>query len=337
MTLAQEFTSPVTTDWDPDLEGKQLAHFRIPYSRDNSAWGSIWIPLVQFKKGQGPTILFTGGIHGGEYEGPISLVKLSQELDVNDVEGRIIIIPYVNLPAVQAGTRVSPVDGRDLNRCFPGRPRGTVTEVIAHYLQDAVISLSDAVIDLHAGGQSLSLVPYISMHYQENKMMHEKTYGALKAFKAPYQLIMNEFNGYGLIDYTVQHKGKIFLCAELGGAGIISPYNVSITDKGIRNILKHFKVIKGKPENHRPESAQLYVTTLNQYIYTQESGIFEPLKFLGDPVKRGEFVGQIHNIYDISKPPIPYYSEYQGILVGMRAPGLTDRGDCIGLIATKEP
>ncbi len=219
MTITQDISTPVWTDWDPQLEGKQLTYLKIPYSRDNSAWGSIWIPLVQFKRGKGTTVLMTGGIHGGEYEGPISLMRLVRELDIDDVAGRVIILPCLNLPAVQAGTRVSPVDGRDLNRCFPGRNNGTVTEVIAHYIHDVILPEADAIIDLHAGGQSLSLVPYISMHYLENEMQSRQTHKALSAFNAPYQVIMKEFSGDGLIDYAAEKMGKIFPLRRTGRCG----------------------------------------------------------------------------------------------------------------------
>jgi N2-acetyl-L-2,4-diaminobutanoate deacetylase len=336
MRTTQEAVTSVWTDWEPDKEGKQFTYLKIPYSRDNSAWGSIWIPLIQYKKGKGATVLFTGGVHGGEYEGPISLMKLARELNIDEVSGRVIILPCLNLPAVQAGTRVSPVDGRDLNRSFPGRHNGTVTEIIAHYIHDVILPEADVVVDLHAGGQSLSLVPYISMHYLDHEIQYRQTYEALSAFNAPYQLIMKEFSGDGLIDYAVEKMGKVFLCAELGGAGIISPYNVAITDQGIRNILKHYNVVPGDIQRLSTAPIQLYVAKQDQYIYSHGAGIFEPFKLLGDTIAKGEIVGQIHDIQDIAQAPVPYYSQCDGVLMGMRAPGLTDRGDCLGLIATRE-
>ncbi len=111
---------------------------------------------------------------------------------------------------------------------------------------------------------------------------------------------------------------------------------MAITDQGIRNILKHFQVIPGKIEKLSVPSVQLYVDSQDQYIYSHDSGIFEPFKLLGDTIEKGEIVGQIHDIQDIGKTPIPYSSSCDGILMGMRAPGLTDRGDCLSLIAKKE-
>ncbi|MCB0227465.1 MAG: succinylglutamate desuccinylase/aspartoacylase family protein, partial [Anaerolineae bacterium] len=85
--------SPVTTTIDFEQEGKQRGYLRLPHSRNSSAWGSILIPMTVVKNGSGPTVLFTGGLHGGEYEGVVSLMKLSRELQPETIQGRVIIIP----------------------------------------------------------------------------------------------------------------------------------------------------------------------------------------------------------------------------------------------------
>ena len=68
------------------------------------------------------------GIHGDEFEGPLALQRLGRELDANDICGCLILVPSVNLPAVSNGSRFSPLDGRDLDACFPGASHGTVSE-----------------------------------------------------------------------------------------------------------------------------------------------------------------------------------------------------------------
>ncbi len=80
------------------------------------------IPLTVIRGGDGPTALLTGGNHGDEYEGPLALQQLAWELEPAQVMGRVIILPAMNAPAVAAGTRVSPIDGVNMNRAFPGRP-----------------------------------------------------------------------------------------------------------------------------------------------------------------------------------------------------------------------
>ena len=177
--------SPITTPIDFEKNGKQQGYLRVPHSRNSSAWGSVLIPITVIKNGLGTTVLFVGGNHGGEYEGPVSLMKLSRELQTEAVQGRVIIMPALNLPAVVAGQRLSPIDGKDMNRVFPGAPKGTVTQIIAHYVHEVLLPLCAAVIDLHAGGYSLSLVPYMSMHYLEDKTQTQYTFAAMQVFEVP--------------------------------------------------------------------------------------------------------------------------------------------------------
>ena len=208
--------SPITTQIDFVKDGKQQGYLRVPHSRNSSAWGSVLVPITVIRNGTGPTILFVGGNHGGEYEGPVSLMKLSRALQPERIQGRVIIIPVLNLPAVVAGQRVSPIDGKDMNRVFPGVWNGTITQIIAHYLHETLLPLCDAVIDLHSGGYSLSLVPYMSMHNLENEIQNQQTFAAMQAFEAPVSLVIKEISGEGLLDYAVERMGKIFLCAESG-------------------------------------------------------------------------------------------------------------------------
>jgi predicted deacylase len=108
-------SSRITSTIDFDREGRQSTCLRAPLSRNLSAWGTIEIPIFVVKNGKGPTVLFTGGIHGDEYEGPIAISRLAQMLDPSEIKGRVIMMPAVNIPAVLNDTRLSPVDQRDIS------------------------------------------------------------------------------------------------------------------------------------------------------------------------------------------------------------------------------
>ena len=122
--------SPIAATIDLAAPGASHGFLRLPHSRDDSAWGSVMIPLTVVKNGSGPTALFAGANHGDEYEGPLALQELALELDPARIQGRVIIVPFMNYPAFRAGLRTSPIDRGNLNRTFPGRPDGTVTETL---------------------------------------------------------------------------------------------------------------------------------------------------------------------------------------------------------------
>jgi len=156
--------SPISATVDYDQDGVQHGFLKLPYSHDASAWGSISIPITVAKNGDGPTVLFTGGNHGDEYEGPIALHELAQNMEEVDISGRVIVVPGMNFPAFQAGTRTSPIDQGNMNRVFPGSASGTVTEKIADYFQRVLLPMSDYVVDLHSGGKTLDFVPFCAAH-----------------------------------------------------------------------------------------------------------------------------------------------------------------------------
>ena len=190
--------SPVSTTVDFEQEGVQHGFLRLPHSRDDSAWGSISIPVTTIKGGEGPTVLLTGANHGDEYEGPAALFELAQSLDPSEVNGRIIIVPALNYPAFRAGTRTSPIDRGNLNRSFPGRPDGTVTEKIADYVTRHLIPLADIVLDFHSGGRTLDFLPYAAAHELPDKAQEARCFEAVAAFAAPYSMRMLEIDAVGM-------------------------------------------------------------------------------------------------------------------------------------------
>lgn len=329
--------SPVSTDIDFEKNGKQVSYLRAPLSGNRSAWGSLLTPIAVLKNGSGPTLLLVGGNHGGEYEGPVCLLKLIRELQPEQIKGRLIIIPALNLPAVRAGQRLSPLDGKDMNRVFPGRWNGTITEVMAHYVHERILPLCDAVVDLHSGGVSLALIPYISMHYLDDEEQRRQTWAAMMAFQAPVALVMKEISGPGLLDYAVERAGKVFLCAEIGGRGALSPDTLRITETGTRNLLYHFGLMEGEPLTREAQGLELTrvmeVPEPACYHVTLYEGIFESFYDLGEWVEAGQPLGQVHFVQQPQREPHRIHAQRSGMLIGRRGPGNVEVGDTVVALA----
>ena len=129
----------ISSEVDLGRPGKQSGFLRVPHSVHRSAYGWIPVPVAIVANGDGPTVLLMAGNHGDEYEGPLAIMDAATSLDPAAVSGRIILIPFMNAPAVHAATRTSPIDGGNMNRVFPGKRDGTITEMIAHYVSGAVL------------------------------------------------------------------------------------------------------------------------------------------------------------------------------------------------------
>src|SRR5690606_34712753 len=183
--------STVHTSIDFEKSGRQTGFFNIPHSPHEDAWGATRIPLCVIKNGSGPTAILVGGNHGDEYEGPITLGEIIRDLDPGAVQGRLIILPGLNLPAVLAGRRTSPVDGLNLNRTFPGNGMGSLTEQITAFLSETVCPLGDAVLDLHSGGSSLEILPSAIVEPAPSAEHLRRNVAAVRAFDAPLAVVID--------------------------------------------------------------------------------------------------------------------------------------------------
>lgn len=215
--------SPISATVDFEADGVQHGFLKLPISTDESAWGAVMIPVTVVKNGAGPTALLTGGNHGDEYEGITSLLKLANTLRAEEVSGRVIIVPMMNMPAAMAGRRTSPMDGGNLNRSFPGDPDGTVTEKIADYFTRELVPLADVVLDLHSGGRTLDIIPFGASHVLDDPEQQRQALEGAKAFGAPYAMMMFELDAAALFDTAVESQGKVFVATELGGGGTSTP------------------------------------------------------------------------------------------------------------------
>lgn len=325
----------VSASVDFEQEGKQFGVLNVPHSSNESAWGALRLPVVVIKNGDGPSLLFVGGNHGDEYEGPIALAKLARSLEPEHIAGRVILLPALNLPAVLAGTRVSPVDQINMNRAFPGDPLGRPTLMIADYVNCHILPLVDGVVDIHAGGRTLNFLPFIGMHILSDKPLMERTRAALLAFGAPVSVIIEEFDTVGMLDTAVEDLGKVFLFTELGGGGSATAHTVAIAERGLQNMLRHFGLIEGFPE--WVDTRLMHSPDASYFTVSDDVGILEMLVDLGQVVAADQPIAQIHDVQKPGEPPVMYHAERSGLLLGRHYPGLIRSGDCLAVIATEHP
>ncbi|MGI9353499.1 MAG: N(2)-acetyl-L-2,4-diaminobutanoate deacetylase DoeB [Rhizobiaceae bacterium] len=323
--------NPIRSTIPLDEDGVHHGFLNLPYSRDDSAWGAIMIPICVIKNGDGPTALLTGANHGDEYEGPLALQELALETKPDEISGRIIIVPYLNYPAFLSGTRTSPIDNCNMNRIFPGKPDGSVSEKIADYFHRTLLPLADIVLDFHSGGKTLDFVPFAAAHIQDNKKNQEACIAAMQAFNAPYSMMLLEIDNVGMYDTAAEDMHKTFVSTELGGGGTATAKSVGIAKKGTRNLLIHAGILSGEPD-HEP-SIQLDMPDADCFTIAEVDGMIEAVIDLGEPVSSGQLLARIWAKDRTGSPPIEYFAKRSGILAGRHFPGLVKSGDCIAVIA----
>lgn len=328
----------ITATVDFERQGKQVGWLRLPHSVTRSAYGTLAIPIAVIRNGEGPRILLTAGNHGDEYEGQVVLTRLIETLQPESIKGSIFILPALNLPAVQAGTRTSPIDEGNLNRVFPGDPHGGPTWKIADYVEHHLLPRVEVVGDFHSGGGSLDYRPHASTHFAIDAPARHKqrSLAAVKALGVPHVMVFERNPAPGGLPGAAMRQGVISLGGEFGGMGSVSRQGVALVWGAVTNLLAFFGAA-GELPGAGPDPLVMQVPGPAAYVYAPEPGVFEPATDLGDHVHPGDLCGHMLFVDNPGRAPLPVVFEGEGDVVCKRHPARVERGDCLAHLAVPRP
>jgi N-alpha-acetyl-L-2,4-diaminobutyrate deacetylase len=325
--------SPIRATVDYGRAGKQYGHLYVPYSYNLAGWANLMLPISVIARGSGPTLLLLAGNHGDEYPGQVAIMRLLRELTPEHVTGRIILIPTLTMPAAKAATRLSPLDGKNFNRCFPGNPAGTPSEVVAHYLTTVLFPLADVVIDIHTGGRSMDFAPCAHMHLVPKGAQRDAMLAGTEAWNTDFCFLYADIAGTGLLPVEAENQGKVVITTEMGGSENVTAPVHAATQAGLRNVLRHLGVLAGAVVPRSRPARWVQALDWQDYRFAPESGLYENLVPLGENVTAGQAVGAIHFMERPDREPVPVVAATAGVLIGTRAPSIVAQGDCVACIA----
>jgi len=312
-----------------DEPGLVSGYVSFHNSTNKSAWQSVRLPIHCLNGSTGPTTLVLGGMHGDEYEGPVAIDALAQAVDTKELIGRLILLPAINLPAVMAGTRLTPDDGLNMNRVFPGDPLGSLTHRIVDWLSQTLIPQSDHVVDLHSGGRTLNFAPCILLPEASGTLSVAKKAGM--AFGAPFTVLIAEDHAPMMIDAVVERLGKVMIASELGGAGMVTRHTATLATEGLSRMvaaLGHLPVSETPPASH-----YVRLPASDKFLICDDDMIFVPAVDLGDRVQKGDVIGHGRFIDRIGVPPRAYFAPSNGWMLCFGGQGLSRRGDVVAVVA----
>ncbi len=321
------------TDVDFIAEGQRCGDVMFKYSDNQIALGNINVPVGVIVNGKGPTVLMTAGVHGDEFEGPVALLKFLQQTRCDEIQGRLIVFPALNSPALKNSARISPLDNANLNRTFPGDCEGTPTQLIADFIEKSVMPVCDAVIDLHAGGKASWFEPCaMAMNVENSPQLTQDNFDLAEVFGCPLVWVMGQLNDRGSVNAAAFRNKIPSVAAELGGGGQIPPRTLEIGERGITNCLQHLGILAGAPAVPAHPIEYVEIQTHQQQIHAPTSGIFEPVFEPGDHVCAGDCVGWIHDIEEIGNPPRPVTFTCEGIAFIRGHRGLVTKGELLAVV-----
>ena len=299
----------------------------MPYSDDAHAYAVIPVPIAVLAGGPGPTVLLAGGVHGDEYEGPIALHRLLHTLDPAVLRGRLILLPALNLPAVRAARRTSPVDGANMNRAFPGHADGGPTAQIAYYVEHTLLPLCQAALDLHSGGAAAEYLPCAYV-YAGGPMAAAKQ-ALADAFGAKLAMVVGATAETRSLSAACERQNVPMISAELGGGACVNAAALNVAETGISAVLRHLGLLPAQPGEPARRTSYVHVPDRSYFLMASSPGLFLPAAALGDEVAEGQHAGTLYDPENLAAAPIPVAFTKAGRVVTRRLPALTRRGDTL--------
>jgi len=212
------------------------------------------IPITVIHGAQpGPVLGLVAGTHGYEYAPIMAMQEFPRKVDPAQLAGTIIIVHVANMPSFLGRTiYYSPVDQKNLNRVYPGKADGTISERIAYAITREVIEKSDYVVDLHCGDGNEFLRPYTYWMTSGTPEVNEKSKEMALAFGLDHIVIDNERASDPMqsvyTSNTAITRGKPSITTETGALGRLDDDGPALAERGVFNLLRHFQMLPGRPE-----------------------------------------------------------------------------------------
>jgi predicted deacylase len=268
-------------------------------SRTIRVAGDVEIPITTLNGGKpGPRLALIAGNHGYEYPPILALQRLRAQIDASALAGTVIMVHVANMPSFLGRTvYFSPADGKNLNRVYPGKPDGTVSEQIAHAVTTQVIEQADYVLDLHCGDGNESLRPYVYQAVTADERMNSDTARLALAFGVDHILIdRNRPVDPAASLYcstTAITRGKPALTIESGQLGMADDESVKTIVEGVRGVMRELKMtVDGPPPVARP----VYLEP-SAVIASPATGLLYPLVERDQKVSEGTPMARITDFF----------------------------------------
>lgn len=326
---------PVQSNFDFDGIGKRAGFLDLAHSDNAHAFSAIRVPVGVIRGGAGPTLLLAAGNHGDEYEGQVILHKLMQELSPDTINGRVIILPALNTPAVLTRTRVSPLDHGNMNRSFPGDPGQGPTGAIAAFVTAHLIPQADVIVDFHSGGTATQYVDCGFTCRGPNTELNSANLKLADVFAAPFTMLCDIDGTGGDFDTTAHKMNTSFLSCELGGLGCFSQASFQIGWQGVHRVMGHLGIIK--EGNPTPQTRFIDINGGSAHITSAAHGLTEFHVSLGNVVRKGDPIAALYDIHNFGQSPAKFSAPQDGVIAVVRRNPLVEPGDHLCLIAPEIP
>jgi predicted deacylase len=270
--------------------GLKVGFIEVPGAED-----PILVP-VGIRRGQrvSPSLCVVGGTHPTEYCGIEAAVRLIRDRQNRLTGGTLVVVPVANVPGFPAKhLNVSPVDGLNFNRLFPGNLEGTASEMLAYHLWNRLFKHCDYLIDLHGGDLTEEIVPFVIASESGTRHVNSQVMTLAECYDAGlvWRTVPTPEHGYadrGMLTAEATRAGIPAIIGEAGGQGLVDENAVEVHLHGIRNVLRFLGLLEGEPDLR---TERTLITTRPSWIRAERDSMFRAATRAGRDVEAGDFLG----------------------------------------------
>jgi predicted deacylase len=291
------------------------------------------IPITIVRGAQpGPTLALIAGTHGSEVAPIVALQRVRATLDPAGLRGTVLIVHVANVPSFLGRTiYYSPVDGKNLNRVYPGKPGGTVSERIAYAITREIIERADYLVDIHSGDGNESLRPYtywspLGLDARADSVSREMAL----AWGSDHIVIdtMRPRDRLASVytQNTAQIRGKPALTTEAGYLGLASEDMVQRNVDGVFRLLRYLRMLPGDVELVR----QPLFFERTEVLRSPGTGVWHPKVERGQSVQKGALIGVLTDFFGATQAEI--LAPFGGIVLYVVGTPAMSQGEPMGMI-----
>jgi len=276
------------------------------------------------------------GTHGYEYSPIIAMQRFPAKVDPRELSGTIIVVHVANMPSFLGRTiYYSPVDGKNLNRVYPGKDDGTVSERIAATITREVIDRADYLVDLHCGDGNEALRPYSYWEAVGTPELNEKTKQMVLAFGLDHIVIETErpadLAKPVYTSNTAIQRGKPAITSEAGLLGRVDANGADLAEAGVFNLLRHFKMLPGEPQ--RVEHP-IWIDR-SEVLRSPVTGIFHARVQPDETVAKGTLLGVLTDFFGNTVQEVR--APFAGVVLYIVATPPVSQGEPLGMVGHLKP
>ncbi len=280
----------------------------------------------------GPVVALIAGNHGYEYAPILALQRLLARLPASELRGTVVLVHVAAMPSFLARTVYrSPVDGKNLNRVYPGKAAGTSSERIAYFITEEVIEKADYVLDLHCGDGNEWLRPFVYMPVTGEDALDRRIEELVRAFGIDHILVdrsrPSDPESSRFCDATAITRGIPAFTAESGSLGETDESSVERIVDGVLSVLRHYRLIEGEPA---PVAHPVFLEP-SEVLTSPKTGVLHPRVEPGHSVAAGSLLAVVTDFFgnEIARVASPF----AGVVLYVVATPPISEGEPVAMIA----